>query len=47
MLSKMGHLAQSADVCASRVEAAVPGIIERVIVAALAPIRAKIRAGAD
>ncbi|WMV54816.1 hypothetical protein MTR67_048201 [Solanum verrucosum] len=43
MLYKMGHLAQSADVCASWVEAAVLGLIEQVIVAALASIRAEMR----
>ncbi|WMV19213.1 hypothetical protein MTR67_012598 [Solanum verrucosum] len=43
MLFKMGHLAQSADVRASRVEASIPGLIERVISSSLAPIQAELR----
>uniref|UniRef100_M1DFR1 Polyprotein protein n=1 Tax=Solanum tuberosum TaxID=4113 RepID=M1DFR1_SOLTU len=43
MLFKMGHLAESADVCASQVEVAVHRLIERDIVASLSPIRAKLR----
>ncbi|XP_049399737.1 uncharacterized protein LOC125863772 [Solanum stenotomum] len=43
MLYKMGYLAHSTDVRASQVEAAAPGLIERVIVVAHAPIRAKLR----
>ena len=42
MIIKMGHLAHFADVRASRVEAAVPGLIEQAIASALAPIRADI-----
>ncbi|WMV37368.1 hypothetical protein MTR67_030753 [Solanum verrucosum] len=38
ILYKMGHLAHSADVHASIVEAAVPGLIEQAIVASLSPI---------
>uniref|UniRef100_M1DP49 Polyprotein protein n=1 Tax=Solanum tuberosum TaxID=4113 RepID=M1DP49_SOLTU len=43
MLYKMGHLAQSVDVRASRVDAVVPGLIERAIVDALVPIKAELR----
>ncbi|WMV30548.1 hypothetical protein MTR67_023933 [Solanum verrucosum] len=43
MCFKMGHLAQSADICASRVEAIVPRKIKRAIVAALARIQAELR----
>ncbi|WMV46381.1 hypothetical protein MTR67_039766, partial [Solanum verrucosum] len=43
MLYKMGHLAQSSDVCASRVEVVMPRLIEREIVAVLTPIRTEIR----
>ncbi|XP_049363667.1 uncharacterized protein LOC125828401 [Solanum verrucosum] len=39
----MGHLAHSTDICVSRVEAVVSGLIQREIVAALTPIRAKLR----
>ncbi|KAK4733833.1 hypothetical protein R3W88_008094 [Solanum pinnatisectum] len=39
----MGHLAQFADVRASRVEAPVPGMIERAIANALALIRVEMR----
>ena len=42
MIIKMGHLAHSADVRASRVEAAVPGMIEQTIALALGPIRAEL-----
>ena len=38
----MGNLAHSADVRASRVKAAVLGMIERAIAAALAPVRAEL-----
>uniref|UniRef100_M1DKA5 Uncharacterized protein n=1 Tax=Solanum tuberosum TaxID=4113 RepID=M1DKA5_SOLTU len=38
MLYKISHLAESIDVRASQVEAAIPGLIERAIVAALARI---------
>ncbi|WMV49949.1 hypothetical protein MTR67_043334 [Solanum verrucosum] len=38
MLYKIGHLAQSADVCASRVEVAVPRMTEKEIVVVLALI---------
>ncbi|WMV33192.1 hypothetical protein MTR67_026577 [Solanum verrucosum] len=43
MLYKIGHLAQFADVCASQVEATIPGLIERAITVALAPIRAELQ----
>ncbi|WMV30307.1 hypothetical protein MTR67_023692 [Solanum verrucosum] len=39
----MDHLAQSVDVHASRVEAVVPGLIERAITAVLDPIRVELR----
>ncbi|KAK4733718.1 hypothetical protein R3W88_007979 [Solanum pinnatisectum] len=39
----MGHLAQSTYVRASWVEVVVPGMIERAIIATLAPIRAEFR----
>ncbi|XP_049363067.1 uncharacterized protein LOC125827777 [Solanum verrucosum] len=39
----MGHQAHSTDVCASREEAVVLGLIERAIAAALAQIRAELR----
>uniref|UniRef100_M1DYJ4 Polyprotein protein n=1 Tax=Solanum tuberosum TaxID=4113 RepID=M1DYJ4_SOLTU len=39
MLLKMGHLAYSADVRASQLEAEVPWMIERAIAAALTPLR--------
>lgn len=39
----MGYLAHSADVRASRVEAALSRLIERAIVSALAPIRDELR----
>ena len=42
MIIKMGNLAHSADVRASRVEAAVPGMIEQAIEAALASVRAEL-----
>ncbi|KAG5620038.1 hypothetical protein H5410_005256 [Solanum commersonii] len=40
----MGHLDQSVDVRASRLEATIPGIIERAITIALMPLRASIDA---
>lgn len=43
MLYKMGHVAYSTDVCASRVEVVVPGMIERAIDVVLAPIRAEMK----
>uniref|UniRef100_M1DBM9 Polyprotein protein n=1 Tax=Solanum tuberosum TaxID=4113 RepID=M1DBM9_SOLTU len=43
MLYKMGHLAHSADVRTSQVEAITLGMIEREIVATLAPLRADMR----
>ena len=42
MIIKMGHLAHSADVRASRVEAAIPDLIEKAIASALAPILAEL-----
>ncbi|WMV38262.1 hypothetical protein MTR67_031647 [Solanum verrucosum] len=42
MLYKMGYLAQSVDVCASRVEVTVPGLIKWAIATSLAYIRAKL-----
>uniref|UniRef100_M1DME2 Putative plant transposon protein domain-containing protein n=1 Tax=Solanum tuberosum TaxID=4113 RepID=M1DME2_SOLTU len=42
MILKMGHLAHSADVKATRLDAAVPWMIESVILAALAPFRTSI-----
>ncbi|KAK4713379.1 hypothetical protein R3W88_019286 [Solanum pinnatisectum] len=39
MLLQMGHLAYSADVRASRIEAVVPGMIERTLTAAFKPLR--------
>uniref|UniRef100_M1E1B3 Polyprotein protein n=1 Tax=Solanum tuberosum TaxID=4113 RepID=M1E1B3_SOLTU len=44
MLLKMGHLAHSADVRASRIEAEVPWMIERVITDVLTPLKASIDA---
>ncbi|KAG5611289.1 hypothetical protein H5410_022570 [Solanum commersonii] len=38
----MGHLAQSADVLASRLKVVIPGMIEKAIIAALTPLRAEI-----
>uniref|UniRef100_M1DDI4 Integrase core domain containing protein n=1 Tax=Solanum tuberosum TaxID=4113 RepID=M1DDI4_SOLTU len=43
MLYNMGRMAHSADVRASRVEAVMPGLIAKAIVAALALIRAEMR----
>ncbi|XP_049394682.1 uncharacterized protein LOC125858970 [Solanum stenotomum] len=44
MLYKMGHLAQFADVCASRLEVVVPRMIERAIDAVFTPLKALIDA---
>uniref|UniRef100_M1DIJ5 Uncharacterized protein n=1 Tax=Solanum tuberosum TaxID=4113 RepID=M1DIJ5_SOLTU len=43
MLYKMGYLAQSANICASQVEAVVPRLIKRAIDTTLALIRAELR----
>ncbi|KAK4727106.1 hypothetical protein R3W88_032023 [Solanum pinnatisectum] len=39
MLLRMGHLAHSADVRASWLEAAIPGMIERALITTLAPLK--------
>ncbi|KAG5610356.1 hypothetical protein H5410_021637 [Solanum commersonii] len=44
MVLKMGHLAYSVDVWASRLEAEVPWMIERAITTMLTPLRASIDA---
>ncbi|XP_049378127.1 uncharacterized protein LOC125842889 [Solanum stenotomum] len=44
MLLWIGHLAHYADVCASKLEATIPGMVERALTAALTPLRESIDA---